>query len=203
VERQILLSAAQRYLRFYTTPLGRAILSSELELVERELAGCGLVLDVGCGPGVFEMHTAMSMVGLDVDRAMLELAAQHDRFVQGTAEKLPFREDSFGAVVFITSLEFVQDVGAALTEACRVLKDGGKLLAMVLNPNTEYFKSGVRRGGYFTRVRASPEDVLRKARAHFDVGCSYWLGISEEGVYETDEPEEGSLCVIRGVKKMC
>jgi len=202
VESSVLLTGAHRYLRFYSTPLGRAVLSREVALVKSELADHEPVLDVGCGPGAFEQLSGMRMVGLDVDRKMLELASPdaHCTFMQGAAEHLPFREGSFGAVLFITSLEFVHDVEATLTEACRVLEVEGRLLALVLNPLSDYFKEGARRGGYFARAKASPEDVMRSAVAHFELEGSYWLGISGQEVFDSDNPKEASLCVIKGIK---
>jgi len=202
VESTVLLTDAHRYLRFYSTPLGKAILSREVGLVKSKLADHEPVLDVGCGPGAFEQRSGMRMVGLDVDRKMLKLAPldAHCTFIQGAAEHLPFREGSFGAVMFITSLEFVHDVGATLTEACRVLEMEGRMLALVLNPNSDYFKEGVRRGGYFARARASPQDVMRSAAAHFELESSYWLGISGQDVFDSSKPKEASLCVINGIK---
>ncbi|HIH70214.1 class I SAM-dependent methyltransferase [Methermicoccus shengliensis] len=196
------MSDARRYVGFYDTPLGRSILLRERELIQRELVGCGCVLDVGCGPGVFEGILDMRMVGLDMDRNMLHLAPHHATctFVQGMAEHLPFGEQSFDGVVCITSLEFMEDVDAALGEAHRVLSSGGRLLALVLNPLSEYVERRRREGGYFARIRHTPEEIVRRARAHFALGWEYWLGISEEAVYDSQSPREAALCVIKGVK---
>lgn len=189
-------------MEFYDTPLGRSILLRECELVQRVLGGCGCVLDVGCGPGVFEGMLGMRMVGLDMDRDMLHLAPHHATctFVQGMAEHLPFGEQSFDGVVYITSLEFVEDVGAALGEAHRVLSSEGRLLALVLNPLSEYVERGRRGGGYFARIRHTPEEIVRSARAYFALEWEYWMAIHGDVVYDSQSPRESALCVIRGAK---
>lgn len=151
---------------------------------------------------MFEGILGMRMVGLDMDRNMLHLAPPYATctFVQGMAEHLPFREQSFDGVVCITSLEFMEDVDAALMEAHRVLSSGGRLLALVLNPLSEYVERGRRGGGYFARIRHTPEEIVKGARVHFALEWGYWLGISGEEVYDSQNPQEAALCVIKGVK---
>jgi ubiquinone/menaquinone biosynthesis C-methylase UbiE len=96
------------------------------------------VLDLGCGDGLLTStlaeHRALA-VGIDADRAMLDAAAartvrdqqRRPRFVQGRIEQLPFRDGVFDAVV-VTVLCLVSDRIAAVHEAARVLRSGGRLV---------------------------------------------------------------------------
>lgn len=52
------------------------------------------------------------------------------QFVQGIAEFIPFKDESFEYVIAISSLDHVLLLDEALKEMHRVLKKGGKLLIM-------------------------------------------------------------------------
>lgn len=103
-------------------------------------AGQG-VLDVGCGCGVDTLVAAGLVdeagraVGLEMSPDMLATArlnaqasgAQNAEFVEGSAEKLPFEDASFDLVISSGVYNLVIDKQAALAEAFRVLRPGGRL----------------------------------------------------------------------------
>lgn len=87
----------------------------------------GRVLDIGCGPlrkrPAYVRNVPLEdYVGLD---PLLGEQPREFRFVHGIAELLPFPDQSFGAVVFYSSLDHVLDVELALGQAARVLQQGG------------------------------------------------------------------------------
>jgi ubiquinone/menaquinone biosynthesis C-methylase UbiE len=99
----------------------------------------GDVLELGCGGaanlGFYDWSAVKSLSGIDpspelLDRAQAELAREgrSANFAAGVAEALPFASDSFDTVVTTFTLCSVQDTVAALSEAKRVLKPGGRLL---------------------------------------------------------------------------
>src|SRR5436309_886425 len=102
------------------------------------------VLDIGSGAGLLahelaaEVGAAGSVDGIDPSESMLALArrrrppdgAAELRFVAGDACALPFPEGSFDAAVATQVYEYVQDMPAALGEAFRVLRPGGRLLVL-------------------------------------------------------------------------
>lgn len=102
------------------------------------------VLDIGAGPGFLcaELAEAIgaggSVVGMEPSGAMRALAhrripppgsapVQH---VPGEATSLPFPDGSFDAVTATQVYEYVEDMPAALAEARRVLRPGGRLLVL-------------------------------------------------------------------------
>jgi SAM-dependent methyltransferase len=102
------------------------------------------VLDIGSGPGLLacematEVGAAGSVSGIDASESMLALARMRRppegsaeiRFVAGDACVLPFTDESFDAAVATQVYEYVQDMPAALGEAFRVLRPGGRLLVL-------------------------------------------------------------------------
>lgn len=98
------------------------------------------VLDVGCGPGFYvaelldQVGPAGSVLGVDASPQMLELAARrsqdHDNvaFHEGDATALPVEDADFDAAISVQVLEYVADIGAALSELHRVLRPGGRVL---------------------------------------------------------------------------
>ena len=100
------------------------------------------VLDVACGTGILA-RTAAARVGLhgavtgvDVNPGMLRVAARVAPGVswrEGSAEALPFDNQSFGAVVSQFGLMFFADRRAALQQMNRVLRSGGRLAVAVFD----------------------------------------------------------------------
>ncbi len=90
----------------------------------------GLVLDIGVGPQKSPTHiqyntkTDVTFIGIDP----LEGHQPKDfAFVQGLGEYLPFKNNLFDQVLFVTSLDHFIDPIIALKEARRVLKDTGSI----------------------------------------------------------------------------
>jgi SAM-dependent methyltransferase len=97
------------------------------------------VVDIGCGPGYLceEIAEAVgrdgTVVGIDPSAAMLALAehrATGVELVAGDALSLPLEDESFDAAVSTQVYEYVPDMAAALAEARRVLRPGGRLLVL-------------------------------------------------------------------------
>src|SRR5215469_3292472 len=111
-------------------------------LAERvsELAASDTVADIGCGPGTAARHAARlgaSVVGIDPAAVMLRLArlltrssAHAVRYAEGNAEALPLPDSSVSVIWSIASVHHWADLDAGLLEARRVLKPGGRLVAI-------------------------------------------------------------------------
>jgi SAM-dependent methyltransferase len=98
----------------------------------RQLVGSakGLVLDVGCDdPALSRLLFPRSVDYLGLDPG---LGARREPCLVGMAEFLPIRSGVLDGVAFLTSLDHVLDYHAALDEAFRVLKPGGKLFLETL-----------------------------------------------------------------------
>ncbi|MBN1560736.1 class I SAM-dependent methyltransferase [candidate division KSB1 bacterium] len=98
----------------------------------------GKILEVGCGAGWELVHWArcgMKATGLDLSAAALELAQknlQHNNLQaelkHGSAEELPFDDNTFDVVASLGVLHQTESTQKAVTEVWRVLKPGGEAL---------------------------------------------------------------------------
>lgn len=95
------------------------------------------VLDVGCGTGALAEHVlaslpAVQLTGVDISPEMLRQARArlqgHARFAPADAEKLPFADGSFDAVICNDSFHHYPDPRRAAFEMWRVLAGGGSLI---------------------------------------------------------------------------
>ena len=131
--------AAARYDAWYDTPRGQRVEYAERGLLDELLTafpGADSLLDVGCGTGRFSawLAPAFRVVGVDRSAAMLaEMRGRHPKIpvVLGDAHRLPLPDAAIDLVLFVTTLEFLDDPLAALSEAVRVARRG--LILLVLN----------------------------------------------------------------------
>jgi SAM-dependent methyltransferase len=116
---------------------------AELLLDAARLVPGERVLDVACGTGIVartaveEVGPEGQVTGLDLNPAMLAVARSRDtaariRWVEGSAQALPFPAASFDVVLCQHGLQFFPDRVQALREMRRVLVPGGRALVMVL-----------------------------------------------------------------------
>ena len=101
--------------------------------------GSGACLDIGCGTGRnFESIRASgrSVVGLDFSIDQLRRARMRTDgpLFHGDAAALPFADESFDTAITLWISTDVDDFGAVLREAARVLRSGGALVAYGVHP---------------------------------------------------------------------
>ena len=103
------------------------------------LAPGDTVVDVGCGPGAAARRaarTGAAVIGVDPAQVMLRVArlltrsSRRVRYVQGAAEVVPLPDDVASVLWTIASVHHWTDIDAGLQEARRVLKPGGRFVAL-------------------------------------------------------------------------
>jgi SAM-dependent methyltransferase len=92
-------------------------------------------LEVGCGPGEFaariQHELSARTVAIDLSERMVELAAHAGVDARvGGVEQLPFGDAEFDCVAANWMLYHVPDLDRALAELARVIRPGGRLVAV-------------------------------------------------------------------------
>ncbi len=106
-------------------------------LDELQLSGNETLLDVGCGSGLFcqmACNAGAKITGIDATAELIEQAKARVpgvSFSVGEMEQLPFADESFDIITGFNSFQYAENVPNALEEAKRVLKPGGRLVAMI------------------------------------------------------------------------
>jgi ubiquinone/menaquinone biosynthesis C-methylase UbiE len=101
------------------------------------------VAEVGCGTGHWLADLSdrgfSRLAGVDFSRRMIEqahIAAPAALLVRGTATHLPWADDSFDRVFCVNALHHFPDPSAFIFECRRVLRSGGGVLTIGLDPHT-------------------------------------------------------------------
>jgi ubiquinone/menaquinone biosynthesis C-methylase UbiE len=126
-------------------------------------------LDIGCGPGKIArdlIAAGATVTGIEPDPVQAEKNRKQEpvpglTFIEARAEKLPIADASVDAVFFFRSLHHVpvESMDAALGEACRAVKHGGRVV--VLEPGMDGTHFAVQKNyNDETRVRTLAQQAL-------------------------------------------
>lgn len=202
----IAMADVEKFVRFNESGFGKSILIREAEYINQELKDCKKILDIGCGIGSFEEKlTELDITGLDISEEMIIEARKRSdkKFVLGNAENLEFDDSSFDGVLYVATLEFITDYGKAVQEAWRVTRPDGKLLVIMLNPESQYFLEQIEdKDSYFRKVKHANVMEIKDCIAKFYniIKDEYFLGITGQGIIETSDKKYASLYAVVGKK---
>lgn len=155
---------AEKYARYLETPEGRLRLDLAFTYLQEFLpttAGSLLALDVGCGTGALAVRLArlgVHVTLLDSSLPMLDLAERAVREA-GVTEKIAskhgdatqlatlFDAGTFDVIICHNILEYVDDPGAILGSAVRMLRNRASVMSvLVRNQAGEVLKAAIENG---------------------------------------------------------
>lgn len=174
------------------------------DLISR-LTGCRDILSVGCGPAIIEgklSEYGFNVTGLDVSAEALKCAPDGVRAFVGRAEDMPFTESSFDAVIYVASLQFIEDYQKALQQTSFVLRPDGRIIVMLLNPASNFFKDRISEpDSYVNLIRHRDLNIIESSMEEFfSTQTEYILGVRGTNVFKSNKPGEAALYVVVGRK---
>ena len=170
----------EAYDKWFTTPMGSLVKRYESELILNLLSPKQgeVILDAGCGTGIFTLDILLSgskVIGLDLSLPMLmrgekKIKGFPFQIVLANMLDLPFPEGSFDKVVSVTALEFIEDGKAAVGELFRVTKRGGRIVVATLNSLSPWAlrrrgEAKERRSVFEKAIFRSPDELRSLAPA--------------------------------------
>ncbi len=163
-------------------------------------------LEVGIGTGKFAIPLGIK-IGVEPSKVMAEKSRSLGiKVYDGVAEKLPFAEDTFDFVLFVTTICFVDDIERSFEEAYRVLKKGGVIIVGFVDRNSKmgkkYLAKKEKSKFYNIATFFSTEEVLTHlTKAGFDnFKIKQTILSGNENKLIKNGFGEGSFVVIRGEK---
>ncbi len=196
----------EKYLQSCKSKFWKKVFEAELDYVLDQLKGTKDILSVGCGPAIIEAglsEQGFNVTGLDISKEALNQAPDSIRTVRGSAENMDFTESSFDAVIYVASIQFIERYKEAIKQSARVLRSGGKLLIMLLNPESEFFKEKTQNpDSYINKIKHINLTEIEKTIAdYFSVQTEYFLGIKGDKIFQSRNPDLASLYVIKGTSR--
>ena len=200
---------SEKYAKFYKNDFGKKILEKELEFVNLKLGDCENILSIGCGPAFLEaklqqINPEKKIIGVDSSMEMIKQAPKTVSISYGDGQNLMFKDSSIDCILYLTSLEFIDDYKRALEESRRVLGENGKILLLLLNPRSYYFREKYRNPDSYVRRMIKHTDTakIKKAFSKYFliVDEGYCLGILDDKIFDSNDPRLASLYFLEGVK---
>lgn len=194
------------YLNSCRSVFWQKVFEAELAYILRHLKPGDEILSVGCGLAIIERSLAQqgfSVTGLDISQEALASMPNAIKAVVGSAEEMPFPDASFDLVLYIASLQFISDYRKALAQTARVLKPDGRMIAMLLNPASQFFKVRYStENSYVSKLKHTDlEAIERSISVWLKTDSEYFLGIECDRLIERVDKTTTALYVLKGVKK--
>ena len=192
----------EAYDRWFTTPIGSLVKKYETQLILDQLKPKPgeIILDAGCGTGVFTIDILLSgsqVVGLDISLPMLiqavkKLKGLPFQMILADILNLPFPGNSFDKVISVTTLEFIEDAKGAVEELFRITQKGGSIVVATLNslsPWASRRRAKAEKGHtiFEKAIFRSPDELLHLAP---------FKGVAKTAIHFQREDDPGKAVII-------
>lgn len=197
---------SERYVKSCETDFWQQIFHFEADFINECIGDARNIISVGCGPGQVEKilsESGFNITGIDISAEALGAAPDCIRKIVGKAEDMAFPDGSFEAAIYVASLQFVDDYRKAIERTADALMPCGRIIVMLLNPESLFFKEKISDpGSYVYKIRhIDLKEIEKNISRRFHVFSGYHLGIKDKSIFSSHSPEEAVLYIIFGIKK--
>ena len=98
--------------------------------------------------------------------------------------------------------QFIADYRTALQRTAEVLRPGGRLIALLLNPVSTFFRERyVNSESYIRKLKHTDLVAIETTASEwFDANGEYYLGIDGKRLFDSSIPSEAALYIINARK---
>jgi ubiquinone/menaquinone biosynthesis C-methylase UbiE len=113
-------------------------------IIKKFLEKKGIVLDIGCAFGIYSDFLSCignRVIGLDVSKRMINEASEtynNVNFVLSDSDEMPFKKETFDAVLLMGTCIYVKDKNKLFSEIFRIMKNGGALCIIERNKHSPW-----------------------------------------------------------------
>jgi len=197
-----------KYDAWYDSEEGRPLYENELRcLIPLVEDSPGPILEIGVGTGRFAMRFP-DTTGIDPSLNALKMAEKRGvKTVHGYGENLPFGDETFGCVLIIVTLCFVEKPLEVLGEARRVLRKDGRIIIGIVPMDSPW-------GNFYEEKKKAGHPFYSPARFYTLKDVEYMLQVARLKIsrirstllQRPDEPrrlEESAEGYINGAGFLC
>jgi ubiquinone/menaquinone biosynthesis C-methylase UbiE len=184
------------------------IYSAELNAIKSMIPFNKSGVEIGVGTGRFALPLRIK-VGVEPSKKMAEISKKKGITVyEGVAEQLPFNNETFDFVLFVTTICFVDDLVKSFREAYRVLKTDGFIIICFIDKESELGKRyQLKKKSKFYKDATfySAENVIDFLRKTNFENFVIMQTVFPSRTGRIDSVEDGygkgSFVIIKGIKK--
>lgn len=171
------------------------LFKSELEALDKVVPYSKYGLEIGIGTGRFAKKCAIDR-GIDPSENMARIAEQRGtKTLIAKAENLPFPSNTFGFVVMVTVVCFLDDMDKALSEIQRVLKPEGELIIGMIDkesPLGQQYQQEKKQNPFYKDARFYSVDEITEILSEAGFGSfEYWQTLITASEEEPEKPQPG------------
>jgi ubiquinone/menaquinone biosynthesis C-methylase UbiE len=106
-------------------------------------------------------------------------------------------------VIYVASLQFVDDYEKALERTAKVLSSNGRLILMLLNERAEFVKQkSLDPNSYMSKIKHKDiKKIISATSSFFSLEIEYLIGL-KNGHPCDYRKNDALLCVVNGIKKI-
>ncbi len=197
----------KEYISSCKSDFWQKIFEEEIKYLTNSLDKHKKILSIGCGPGNIEYRLqkhGFDITGMDISKKFLKEASKNVKTIVGSAETTIFNNNEFDAVIYIVSLQFIENYEKAIEETKRIVKPKGKVVILLLNPFSEFFKTKRKqKDSYINNIKNENINKITKTLSdYFTIDKKgYYLGVKKDKIFKSKNKNSAILYIIEGVKE--